>query len=247
MQRQRIVLVTAAIACAPLGCQTVSDVFNEPPADPQRAERDERVDSDDDDDDTRTRDAGSRAARERAKRDVREGRRESRERQARRQAREDARAEQRGERQRGERGDRRLDRSRVRARDYIAASSCPARVEGTRVSMVDVVDGIALEFTAASEEDARAVQERARRLMNTQREVASARDVDDPELEALPPARVDYDIQDEGARIEFKVDSEADLRELRTQLRRRVDILKEEGECPRDFMTMLPVASGRAG
>lgn len=250
MQRTCVLLAAAGIACAPLGCQTVSDVFNEPPAEPQRTEREaereaeeraeraERVDRDDEDvrEARRERMERMEEEREEARRERRERREDRRE--ARREARRDAeeRAERAGER----------SRSRL-ARDYVAASSCPVAVDGARVSMVDIVDGIALEFTAEREEDTDAVRERARRLMRTQREVRSARDVDDPELEALPPARVEYDVQPEGARIEFKVERESDLRDLRAQLRERMDILRDEGECPRDFMTMRTRSEGRAG
>lgn len=241
MQRTCVLLAAAGVACAPLGCQTVSDVFNEPPADTQRTEREEEA-----------REAERRAEREREDEEAREARRERVERRdeaLREEEREEARREarRRADERVDDRGERERRGARRQAREYIASSSCPVAVDGARVSMSDINDGIALEFRAEDDADREAVRERARRLMNTQREVRSARDVDDQELEALPPARVEYDIQPDGARIEFKVDRESDLRELRTQLRERIAILRDEGECPRDFMTMRTRRSGRAG
>lgn len=261
MQRHRILLVTAAIACAPLGCQTVSDVFNEPPREQQteRAEEEDesearRAERPSDRDDARrgrTREAqeAREEARERQRQEAARERRAER-RETREEAREDAREEirEKARERTQERSERMSERRRTTlARDYITPASCPVQIEGARVSMIDIVDGIALDFRAASDEDTAAVQERVRRLMDTQREVRSAADVDDPDLEALPPARVEYDMQRQGARIEFKVDNQADLRDLRAQLRERISVLREEGECPRHFMTMLSTGRDREG
>lgn len=253
MQKHRILLASAVLACAPLGCATVSDIFNEPPAETQRTEpaeeRDGTAQRRTERPEPRQRTAEQREAREEAReRQQQIAREEAREREE-REARPDRRTSQReaAREEARERAERAGDRSQARlARDYIAASSCPMQVDGARVSMVDIVDGIALDFQAEDDDDVEQIQERARRLASTQRQVSSTRDIDDPDLEALPPARVEYDIQRQGARIEFKVDSQAELNQLRTQLRERISIMNDENQCPRDFMAMRS-RSGRAG